>query len=193
MNDEQLMERVNHGERAALAELFRRHERPLFNFFLRGFGHPEDAEDLAMETLLRVFRYADRFRGPGSFRAWLYCIALSVARDWSRRRRRRPEVTASSVATEWASVEDDGPEGRPEEMAVRGDLAGTVREAVRGLPEKERTALVLREYQQLSYEEIGAALGTSVGAVKMLLHRGRDRLRKRLEAGPLAELMEVCL
>lgn len=192
MTDEQLMERVNHGERAALAELFRRHERPLFSFFLRGFGHPEDAEDLAMETLLRVFRYADRFRGRGSFRAWLYCIALSVARDWSRRRRRRPEVTASSVATEWASAEDDGPEARPEELALRGDLAAAVREAVRSLPEKERAALLLHEYQQLSYEEIATALGTSIGAVKMLLLRGRNRLRKRLEGGPMAELMEVC-
>src|SRR5262249_17052790 len=155
---------------------------PLFNFFLRGFGHPEDAEDLAMETLLRVFRYADRFQGHGSFRAWLYCIALSVARDWARRRRRRPEASASSVEAERAGVEDHGPGGRPEEMAVRGDLAGAVREAVRGLPEKERAALVLREYQQLSYEEISVALGASVGAVKMLLHRGRDRLRKRLQA-----------
>jgi RNA polymerase sigma-70 factor, ECF subfamily len=193
MTDEQLMERANHGERAALAELFRRYERPLFNFFLRGFGHPEDAEDLAMETLLRVFRSADRFRREGSFRVWLYCIALSVARDWARRRGRRPEVTASSVSAEWAGAEDDRPEGRPEEMAVRGDLAGAVREALRSLPEKERAALLLREYQQFSYEEIGAALGTSIGAVKMLLFRGRSRLRRRLEAGYLAEWMVACL
>jgi RNA polymerase sigma-70 factor (ECF subfamily) len=193
MTDEQLMERVKHGERTALAELFRRHERPLFNFFRRGFGHPEDAEDLAMETLLRVFRNADRFRSGGSFRAWLYCIAVSVARDWSRRRGRRPEVSASSVAEEWAGAEDDRPEGRPEEMAVRGDLAGAVRDALRTLPEKERAALLLREYQQLSYEEIGAALGASLGSVKMLLLRGRRRLRRHLEADYLAEGRELCL
>jgi RNA polymerase sigma-70 factor (ECF subfamily) len=192
MTDEQLMGCVNQGERDGLAELFRRYERPLVNFFLRGFGHPADAEDLVMETFLRVFRYADRFGDRGSFRAWLYCLALSVARDWARRRGRRPEITASSVAEEWARVEDDRRDGHPEAMAVRGALVGVVREAVQGLPERERAALLLREYQQLTYEEIAAALETSVGAVKMLLLRGRTRLRKRLEADHMADLMEVC-
>jgi RNA polymerase sigma-70 factor (ECF subfamily) len=192
MTDEQLMGRVNQGERDCLAELFRRYERPLVNFFLRGFGHPSDAEDLVMETFLRVFRYAERFGDSGSFRAWLYCLALNVARDWARRRGRRPEVTASSVSQEWERVEDDHREGDPEAVAARGALVGVVREAIRALPERERAALLLREYQQLSYDEISAALGTSVGSVKMLLLRGRTRLRKRLEADHLAGLMEVC-
>jgi RNA polymerase sigma-70 factor (ECF subfamily) len=78
-------------------------------------------------------------------------------------------------------------------MAVRGDLAGAVRDALRSLPEKERAALLLREYQQFSYEEIGAALGASVGAVKMLRLRGRGHLRRQLEADYLAEGRELCL
>jgi RNA polymerase sigma-70 factor (ECF subfamily) len=192
MTDEQLMGRVNQGERDCLTELFRRYERPMLNFFMRGFGHPSDAEDLVMETFLRVFRYADRFGDRGSFRAWLYCLALSVARDWARRRGRRPEVTASSVSEEWEETQDDRRAGDPEAMAVRGALVGAVREAIHSLPERERAALVLREYQQLSYEEIGAALETSVGSVKMLLLRARTRLRKRLEGDRTVALMEVC-
>ena len=192
MNDEQLMERVNQGDREALADLFRRHQRPLYNFFMRGFGHPEDAEDLAMETLLRVFRHADHFRGRGSFKAWLYRLAINVAHDRRRRAGRRPEVTASSVEAKWAALEDERPDCQPEAMALRDDFRGEVRAAVRELPEKERAALLLREYQQLSYAEIGTVLGTSVPAVKMLLLRARGRVRKRLEAGRLMETREVC-
>jgi RNA polymerase sigma-70 factor (ECF subfamily) len=192
MTDEELMGRVNAGERDALAELFRRYERPLVNFFVRGFGHPTDAEDLTMETFLRVFRYADRFGDRGNFRAWLYCLALSVARDWARRSRRRPEVSASSVGEAWTSVRDTHRDRDPEAMAVRGTMTAVVREAVLGLPERERAALLLREYQQLNYEEISVALGTSVSAVKMLLLRGRSRLRKRLEPDELDVLMEGC-
>lgn len=192
MTDEQLMGRVNAGERDALAELFRRYERPMVNFFVRGFGHPTDAEDLTMETFLRVFRYADRFGDKGSFRAWLYCLALSVGRDWARRSRRRPEVTASSVEEAWVGATDGRRDRDPEAVAVRGAMARVVREAVLALPERERAALLLREYQQLTYEEIAVALGTSLSAVKMLLLRGRARLRKRLEPDQLDVLMEGC-
>jgi len=193
MTDEQLMERVNGGDREALSELFHRHQKPLYNFFLRGFGHPQDAEDLAMETLLRVFRHGDHFQGGGSFKAWLYRLALNVSRDRGRRVRRRPEVTASSMEEQWAALEDEREEQQPEAMALRTSFASTVRAAVRELPEKERAALLLREYQQLSYAEIGAALGASLPAVKMLLVRARGRVKKRLEAGRLAETMEVCV
>jgi RNA polymerase sigma-70 factor, ECF subfamily len=182
MSDEQLMERVVQDDREALAELFRRYQGPLYNFFLRSIGRPEDAEDLAMETLLRVFETAPRFRG-GSFRAWIYRLALNILRDRARRLRYRPECLASSIADAWSALEDQRQEGRPEEMALRGDLAARVRDAIRRLPEKERTALILREYQQLSYAEISTALEVSLPSVKMLLLRGREKVRKRLGAG----------
>jgi RNA polymerase sigma-70 factor (ECF subfamily) len=181
--DERLMQRVRAGEREALSALFHRHQKPLFNFFLRGCGHTEEAEDLAMETLVRVFQRAEQFRG-GSFKAWMYRMALNVLRDKARSSRRRPEVTASSVETTWALLEDGREEQRPEAMAMRAALAATVREAVHSLPERERTALVLREYQQLTYDEIAAALGASLPAVKMLIFRARERVRKRLGEEP---------
>jgi RNA polymerase sigma-70 factor (ECF subfamily) len=193
MTDEALMGRVRNGDREALGELFRRHQRPLYNFFMRSFGLVDEAEDLAMETLLRVFRHADHFRGTGSFKAWLYHLALNVARDRSRRVKRRPETLASAMEETWADIQDERPHQAPESMAIRDDFAVMVRAAVRELPEKERAALLLREYQQLSYEEISQSLRTTVPAVKMLLHRARGRVRRALEGSAALELMEVCL
>ena len=183
MTDEELVRRAGTGDREALAELFERHQQPLFAFFTRSFAAPEDAEDLAMETLLRIFRHAGQFRG-GSFRGWMYQLALNVGRDRLRRTRRRPELLASAVEAEWEAVPEARAGNSPEIAALRDEWAGGVRAALQELPEKERAALVLREYQQLSYAEIAVALGTSLPCVKMLLLRGRKRLRARLEASP---------
>lgn len=184
MTDEELVQRAGEGDRASLSELFVRHQQPLFAFFVRGFAAPEDAEDLAMETLLRVFQNAGRFRG-GSFRGWMYQLALNVGRDRTRRARRRPELLASTVAAEWEAVPEARAAHSPETAVLRHEWAGDVRAALLHLSEKERAALVLREYQQLSYAEIAVALRTSLPCVKMLLLRGRKRLRARLEASPL--------
>lgn len=181
VSDEQLMRQAKEGDREALSALFSRYQGPLYNFFLRSCGRVDDAEDLAMETLLRVFRHAEHFSGTGSFRAWIYRLAVNVSHDRARRAKRRPEVLSSVVRERWLGIEDDRPERRPETMALRGDLAEAVRSAVYALPEKERTALLLREYQQLTYAEIALAMGVSLSAVKMLILRGRDRVRKRLE------------
>jgi len=105
MADEELMHQVAAGDRDALAELFRRHQKALYNFFLRGGAQPDDAEDLAMETLVRVYRGAPQFRG-GSFRGWLYRLAVNAARDRARSRRRRPEVPASALESAWGEIED---------------------------------------------------------------------------------------
>jgi RNA polymerase sigma-70 factor, ECF subfamily len=191
MTDEELIGRISAGDREALGELFRRHEKPLYNFFLRAGGTAQDAEDQAMETLLRVFRGAAGFRGGSSFRAWLYRIALNVARDRSRSARRRPELLASGLETLWTSLEDDRG-SRPESMALRSDLAAAVRAAVDALPERERNALLLREYQQLSMQEVGTVLGISEAAAKMLICRARKSVRRRLESRPVPDLLEVC-
>lgn len=191
MDDERLIERVRGGDREALAELFERYQKPLYNFFLRACCAADDAEDLVMETLLRVHRHADRYTGRGSFRAWLYCLALNACRDRHRRSRRRPEIPASSVEAQWFQVEDPRAATQPELMAVRGSLAAEVRAAVRALPEKERQALVLREYQQLSCAEISEALQTSLPAAKMLLHRARTRLKRQLTALVVVEVREL--
>lgn len=193
-SDEQLIERVQRGDRPALGELFERYQKPLFNFFQRGFGHAEDAEDLTMETLLRAFRNAGQFRGVGSFKAWLYHLALNVARDRARRTRRRPEVTASGVGEQWALVEDDRREKQPEEMALRSAVGEAVRAAIRDLPERERVVLILREYHELSYTEICAAARMPLPTVKMTLLRARRRVRERLQAaGGRAGAVELCL
>lgn len=184
MTDEQLVRKAGEGDREALAELFARYQQPLFAFFTRSFAAPEDAEDLVMDTLLRVFRNAGQFRG-GSFRGWIYQLALNVGRDRLRRVRRRPELLASAVAEEWETVRETRIGGSPEASALRDEWAGGVRAALQALPEKERAALILREYQQLSYLEISVALGASLPCVKMLLLRGRKRLRASLEASPL--------
>src|SRR3954447_21361741 len=106
VSDEQLMQQAKRGDREALAGLFHRYQGPLYNFYLRSCGRADDAEDLAMETLLRVFRHAERFSGCGSFRAWMYRLAVNLSHDRPRVQRRRPEVLSSSVREAWLGLED---------------------------------------------------------------------------------------
>jgi RNA polymerase sigma factor (sigma-70 family) len=191
VTDEELIKLAADGDRDALAELFGRHQKPLFNFFLRGFGHCEEAEE-TMETFVRVFQNAARFRGH-SFRAWLYHIAMNALRDRCRKRTRRSEIPASAVSGEWSAVPDLRPDRHPEPVALRSSLVAAVREAVQGLPERERAAVLLAEFEDFSHQEVGVALGMSTAAVKVLLFRTRRRLRKRLEGTAAGGVVELCL
>jgi len=183
--DEELMARFQNGDSAAMEELFARYQKPLFNFFYRMVGRREIAEDQVQETFLKLCRFGNTFRGSDAkFTTWLYCVAGNQCRDHLRHSARRPETPMESIedshsddnmgigsATSDSSVEDH---------VMRTELRATIEAAINTLPEKERTAIVLREYQGLEYKEIAESLGCPIGSVKVLIFRARQRLRDRL-------------
>jgi RNA polymerase sigma-70 factor (ECF subfamily) len=146
--------------------------RPLFGAAYRMTGNAHDAEDLVQETFLRAYRAIDRFQPGTSARAWLLTILQRVRTDAFRRRQRRPQTV---------ELTDEAPQVAvaPAQNALASGYEELER-ALSGLPETFRTAVVLRDVQDLSYAEIAEALGVPVGTVMSRIHRGRALLRAAL-------------
>ena len=157
-SDEDLMARVAAGETAALAELCRRYERPLYRFLARHVGSA-DAEDLYQETWLHAVRAASQFDRGRRFSTWLFQIALNLARD--AHRRRRPEERDPSVLADIPAVD------RPIESAEAGIDA---RRLLAALPESQRTVMILRYYHDMTESDVAAIVGCPPGTVKSRLH-----------------------
>ena len=161
------MERDQRFEAELLPQL-----RPLFGAAYRMTGNAHDAEDLVQETFLRAYRAIDRFQPGSNARAWLLTILQRVRTDAFRRRQRRPRTV--ELADEGAEIAVP-----PEQDALASGYEDLER-ALAALPEAFRSAVVLRDLQDLSYAEIATALGIPVGTVMSRIHRGRALLREAL-------------
>ncbi|MGA3283656.1 MAG: RNA polymerase sigma factor [Verrucomicrobiota bacterium] len=179
------MERLIAGHDAALNDLMERHATPVFQFLCRMVGNEDDANDLAQETFVRVFRARTSFRTNEKFSAWLYTIAANLARNHFRWRARHPNVsleaeTADSEQTLGSTLPASGP--APNEQALAAERAAAVRAAVGRLPEDLREAIVLCEWEERSVAEAAAILETTPKAVESRLYRARQMLRERLKS-----------
>ena len=179
------MARLQAGQGAALNDLMARHATPIFQFLCRLTGSEEDANDLAQETFVRVFKSSGGFHLDQKFSTWLFAIAANLARNHFRWRGRHPQVSldaenAETRQTPGATLPSDAP--APNETALARERAGAVRQAVVDLPADLRTALVLCEWEERSVAEAAAMLKTTPKAVESRLYRARQTLRQRLAA-----------
>ena len=185
--DEELMARFQAGDSDAMEQLFARFQKPLFNFFYRMVGRRETAEDLVQETFVKLCRFGHTFCGSNAkFTTWLYSVAGNQCRDFIRHSNRRPEMPVADME-ETYSEEDQvelplaSLESPVEEHLMQMEFREELKVAINSLPEKERTAIILREYHDLEYKEIAETLGCPIGSVKVLIFRARQRLRERLK------------
>ena len=179
------MERLAAGHDAALNDLMERHATPLFHFLCRMLGNEDDANDLAQETFVRVFRARGNFRTDEKFSTWLYTIAANLARNHFRWRSRHPLVPLEAESPESEQTLGDMiPAGDPApgEQALAAERANAVRVAVGRLPEDLREAVVLCEWEELSVAEAAAILEATPKAVESRLYRARQILRERLKS-----------
>lgn len=183
--DAELMLRLQRGDRGALAALVERYRQPLVNFIHRTLRDEAEAEDVAQNVFLQVYKSRDRYRRTAKFSTWLFTIARNLCLNELRRRARHP---ADSLEESGGEGEETG--GRqtadprvtlPTEHALQGELAELVEAALGDLPENQRTAILLCRQEELSYEQIAQVLGCSVSATKSLIHRGRETLKERLK------------
>jgi RNA polymerase sigma factor (sigma-70 family) len=183
-NDRTDMERLIAGHDAALNELMERHATPMFHFLCRMVGNEDDANDLAQETFVRVFRARASFRTNEKFSTWLYTIAANLARNHFRWRARHPNV---SLETEIGEAEQTlgsalpANDPAPSEQVLAAERAKAVRIAVGKLPEDLREAIVLCEWEERSAAEAATILETTPKAVESRLYRARQILRERLK------------
>jgi RNA polymerase sigma-70 factor (ECF subfamily) len=180
--DREDMQRLAAGQEAALNGLMERHAGALVHFLFRMLLNEDDANDLAQETFVRVYRHRDRYDG-GKFTTWLYTIAANLARNEYRRRTRHPNISleAQSESSE-GTLADVLPsaEPGPSQNAASNELGQAVRAAVQRLPEELRDAVVLCEWEELSAEEAAAVLRTTSRAIESRLYRARKLLRDAL-------------
>ena len=178
--DEELVARSIGGDAESFNELILRWERPIYALAYRTIGREEDARDVCQETFLRAFRALPGFRGQAKFSSWLYRIALNLCRDWMRRERRTPVVQAPEdvdlieLAAAVEPSEIDRGAGHPEGSRPRG------RARDGRLPEEQRTAIVLKEYHGLTFQEIADLVGCPLSTVKTRLYQGLTVLRREL-------------
>jgi RNA polymerase sigma-70 factor (ECF subfamily) len=180
--DAALMLRVKQGDTSALEDLMDRYKQPVINLIARMISDPVEAEDLAQNVFVQVYRSASRYAPSAKFSTWLFTIARNLALNEIRRRsRHRAESMDAAPNPDEPPQYADATITAPPDLLLRGELERKVEEAVAALPENQRTALVLCQREELSYEDIAEVMGTSISATKSLIHRARETLKARLK------------
>jgi len=182
MDDEALLDRSRRGDRDAFTSLVLRYQDELYTMALRTTGNPADAADVVQEAFTRAYLNLPRLRGA-TVRPWLFRVALNCAHDVHRRRVRRP-VEPLDDSPGGRVVELPDPGLGPEATLLQRERAAAVRDGLLGLPHDFRVAVVLRDVNQLSYEEMAEALGIPLGTVKSRISRGRLLLTAALRRSP---------
>lgn len=179
-DDHALMARVGKGDHEAFRMLVERHQDAVVGTCARMLGDYLDAEDLAQQVFLRIWTHAPSYRPETKFTTYLYTITRHLVFNESRRRSRRREVS-SDEREEHSHDQARAPgEQQPDAVLIQAELQAAVDQAIADLPESQRAAVVLRRYEQLSYEEIAEVLELSLPAVKSLLFRARNALKESL-------------
>jgi RNA polymerase sigma-70 factor (ECF subfamily) len=184
--DAALMLRVKQGDTAAFTELVEKYKQPVMNLVYRTVHDATEAEDLAQNVFVQVYKSAARYQSTAKFTTWLFTIARNLCLNEIRRRSRHP---AESLDAPHPEQEDqplhqfeDKATSSPPETLLQGELNQKIEQAMADLPENQRSAILLCRREDLSYEEIAKILGCSVSATKSLIHRGRETLKERLKA-----------
>src|SRR5437868_6958378 len=178
--DEELVARSISGDADSFNELVLRWERPIYALAYRTLGREEDARDVCQETFLRAYRALSRFRGEAKFSSWLYRITLNLCRDWIRRQRRTPVVQLPEDVEVMELPASREPSEPIENIVARNDLTRAVEKAMAKLPEEQRTAIILKEYHGLTFQEIADLAGCPLSTVKTRLYQGLAVLRREL-------------
>jgi RNA polymerase sigma-70 factor, ECF subfamily len=186
--DNELVREFIAGNDAAFTQLVTKYKDPLTNYLNVMVGDYDIAVDLSQETFLRVYKNIGRYSNIYQFSTWIYKIATNLAIDEMRFRKRRGQVFYRNILGSHAAGDDDGPEfeisdsrRNPRDEILSKESSQILEDAIRSLPEKYRTAFIMKEVQELPYETIAEVLRCSTGTIKSRLHRAREFLQKKLK------------
>ncbi len=182
-SDLSLVRRVQRGDKGAFDALVLKYQHKVVKLVMRYVRNPAEAEDVAQEAFIKAYRALPQFRGDSAFYTWLYRIAINTAKNAVVSRDRSPvefdldsQNSDESYDMQSRLKDSETPEG----LVLTDEIRGTVNSAIDALPEDLRTAIVLRELEGLSYEEIAAAMGCPVGTVRSRIFRAREAIDRRL-------------
>ncbi|MGB3741802.1 MAG: RNA polymerase sigma factor RpoE [Castellaniella sp.] len=177
------VERVRRGDRHAFDLLVIKYQRKIMRLLSRMIAEPAEIEDVAQEAFIKAYRALPQFRGDSAFYTWLYRIAINTARNWQASRARRPS-TVSVLENEdgetFEQIDSLSDHSTPESLMASRQIAQTVNEAIEALPDDLRTAIVLREIEGMSYEDIASTMQCPIGTVRSRIFRAREAIASRL-------------
>ena len=176
--EEALISRCQQGDQEALKEIFERYREKVYRVAYGVVRRREDALDVVQEVFIKLFRTIGNFKGKSNFYTYLYRMAINAAID---QRRRAKKFSALSIDQEGAFHPSDAAEKRPDAILSDKELEDKVKRAMDKLPDDQRGALILREVEGLSYQEMAESMGCSIGTVMSRLHYGRKRMQKLLQ------------
>lgn len=179
-NDFVLMERIANGDHDAFRELVERHQNSVVGTVAKMLGNSSEAEDISQQVFLRIWRNAKRYRADAKFTTYLFTITRNLVFNETRRKSRKKEVSSDEREENSHLLLEASPDRQPDSQLLQAELQKAVDDAIASLPDAQRMAVILRRYEQLSYEEIASVLNLSVSAVKSLLFRARTTLREAL-------------
>ena len=179
--DEELVARSRSGDLDSFNQLIVRWERPIYALAYRVLGREEDARDVCQDTFLRAYRALPGFKGQAKFSSWLYRIALNLCRDWIRRQQRAPVSQMPEDIDPAELLAETQPTESIEDLVARRELSAIVADAMKSLSDEQRTAIILKEYHGMTFQEIADMQGCPLSTVKTRLYQGLSQLRKQLE------------
>ena len=180
--DKELVKRVQKGDKGAFDLLVLKYEHKIVNLVMRYVRDPELSLDISQEAFVKAYRALPRFRGDSAFYTWLYRIAVNTAKNYLAAQRRRP----SDIELDLQDPEQYGLHAKlketdtPEGIALSLELQDTLERAIQALPDDLRTAIILRELDGMSYEEIAQTMDCPVGTVRSRIFRARDAIGKKV-------------
>jgi RNA polymerase sigma-70 factor (ECF subfamily) len=187
-DEKAIVERLQARDERAFNELVHQFERRVFGLVFRMLGSREEAEDLAQEVFVQVFKAIDQFRGESKLSTWIYRIAINLCKNRNKYLQRRHahqqddiEALGDRAPMSSAKGTTAGSIARPDDMLVGLQVERIVQDAIQQLEEDFREVLILRDVEDMSYEEIGEITGLPSGTVKSRIHRARERLREAIE------------
>ena len=178
-DEKKLIERASGGDPSAFNRLMAQHENRMYAVALRMCANREDAQDCLQEAMLRVYRAIGSFKGQSTFSTWVYRITMNTCLDELRRKKNRQNTSLDNLVDMGWSPTDDG--AGPEKQALMHEMREKMHGAIRELPDDMRAAVVLRDIQGFSYDEIAQMLEINVGTIKSRISRGREKLREKLK------------
>ena len=180
--DVALMGAVARGDDAAFERLVAKHQNAVIGTISKMTGRPSDAEDLAQQVFVRVWKSAPRYTATAKFTTWLFTIVRNLVFNDTRRSFRRHELSLEAREEDSHIEQPDALTPQPDADLLHNEVREAADRAIASLPEPQRMAVVMRRFEDSSYEEIATVLGTSVPAVKSLLFRARQQIRDALKA-----------
>ena len=182
MDERELIERAIRGDARAFNDLMASQEKRMYAVALRMFGSREDAEDCLQDAMIRIYRSISGFKFQSSFSTWVYRVTMNTCLDELRKRKNRPNTSLDGLLESGWSPMDGGES--PERHAMRREMRQKLQAFIGELPEDMRAAVVLRDVQGYSYDEIARMLDANVGTIKSRISRGREKLREKIASKP---------